>query len=290
MSDKKWKQFEQLVAKIHANLSPEAKITLNDKILGKKTGKKEIDISIKQNIAQYDLLIAIDCKDYSKPLDVKAVEASMGLFDDIGANQGVIVAANGFSSTALKRGTKAGLKLYRLVDTGEHDWKTNVSIPAFCTLHRLKEYNLSISSTGRLILPGNVEDLVELTLYDDNGNVLGTPKQLIYDNWMMGKYPIEVGWQYDLKLTNKDNVTINFQNENFTVNILANINISHEMYFHDMPLSDISGFRDEADKKIITRSITTTPLSLEILQKEWQHLKSKEQLKVKPAFSVSLLA
>ena len=43
----KWKKFEELVAKVQREVSPEAIVTLNDKIRGKITRTvRQVDISI----------------------------------------------------------------------------------------------------------------------------------------------------------------------------------------------------------------------------------------------------
>lgn len=134
MNVPKWKRFEELVAKVQKDFCSEAAtVTVNDKIEGVITGvTRQIDISIRQKIGQYDMLIAIDCKDLAEPVDVKGVEEVIGLIQDVGANKGVIVSANGFTSTALTRGAKAGLDLLRLIDCGDHDWKAEVAIPFLC--------------------------------------------------------------------------------------------------------------------------------------------------------------
>lgn len=47
----KWKKFETLVAKTQYDLAQNAKVVMNDKILGKKTGDfRQIDISIREHM------------------------------------------------------------------------------------------------------------------------------------------------------------------------------------------------------------------------------------------------
>ena len=131
MQQPKWKQFEELVAKIQRDLAgSNATVVHDDKIMGKRTGiERQIDVSIRQRVGQYDILIVIDCKDYGKPLDVKDVEEFMGLAQDVGANKAAMVAAKGYSEAAKERAKDADIELYRVVDTGEHPWKTGASLP-----------------------------------------------------------------------------------------------------------------------------------------------------------------
>ena len=74
--------------------------------------------------------IAIDCKDYKDPVDVKDVEQVICLVEDVDAHKGAIVAANGFTTAARKRGADAGLDLYGLVNVAEHKWRSYVTLPA----------------------------------------------------------------------------------------------------------------------------------------------------------------
>jgi hypothetical protein len=53
--------------------SPQARITPNDYIVGRKSGvPREVDLAIRQHIGQYEMLIVVDCKDYNKAADVNS--------------------------------------------------------------------------------------------------------------------------------------------------------------------------------------------------------------------------
>ena len=71
----KWKNFEELAYGIQKDIASDADVKFNKKILGKITGKKrQIDILITKVIGQFNLSIAIECKDYSNAIDVKKIE------------------------------------------------------------------------------------------------------------------------------------------------------------------------------------------------------------------------
>lgn len=62
--DPKWKRFEKLVYEIQREFAASAKVTLNDSIQGVDSRTpRQIDISVRQNIGQYSILVVIDCKD-----------------------------------------------------------------------------------------------------------------------------------------------------------------------------------------------------------------------------------
>ena len=84
----KWKKFEALVASIQEQLSPYASVTLNEKIKGQRSGVfREVDITVRKWVGQFEIIVAIDCKDYVRPIDVKGVEEFIGLVFDINANK-----------------------------------------------------------------------------------------------------------------------------------------------------------------------------------------------------------
>jgi hypothetical protein len=65
----KWKRFEQLDADIQKDLAPEGfVVTPNDKIMGKDTETmRQIDVSIRGNVGQFEMLMILEAKDYRVP-------------------------------------------------------------------------------------------------------------------------------------------------------------------------------------------------------------------------------
>ena len=79
-----WKQFEDLIAEIQRELTPAAKVQTNLKRQGRRSQSlRQIDLEMK--IAQFDVSIVIDCKDYKKPVDIKEVEAFIPMIEDLSA-------------------------------------------------------------------------------------------------------------------------------------------------------------------------------------------------------------
>ena len=97
----KWKRFENLAATIQRALAPGATVEQNVRMIGRVSGvERQIDIAIRTRAGQFDLFVAIDCKDYKVPVDVKDVEAFVGLMKDVRASQGAMVAALGYTGAA----------------------------------------------------------------------------------------------------------------------------------------------------------------------------------------------
>src|SRR5438477_7677989 len=113
-SQTRWKRFEDLAAHIQRSLAPGATIEQNIRVLGQRSKVfREIDISIRTRVGQYELFIAIDCKDYRRNINVKDVEEFIGLIKDIGAKKGAMIVAWGFTEAAKNRARDAGVDLYR---------------------------------------------------------------------------------------------------------------------------------------------------------------------------------
>lgn len=280
-TDKKWKRYEKLVAQVQALLSPDAKVTHDDKILGKKSGTlRQIDVSVRKNVGQFDLLIAIECKDTSKPADIKDVEESIGLFQDVGAHKGAIVSAAGFTESAKSRGSRAGLELYRLIDAEDHDWKAIVSMPVLCDFRGIKSYNFTFSSgPGPLVIPPI--DPRYIVLFDENKQRLGTTMELLFNRWNHLEPPVEPGEVRDLKLG--EGMTYLLYNDTYyEVIVKSDIIVEQKLYFGNLPIEEIKGFQDEIRGGIITQSFTTAALDVVEVERTWQKIESRDSLAVNP--------
>jgi len=221
---KKWQKFESLVAHIQGLLAPQAEITLNKKILGKRSKTlREIDIAVSQNIGQHNIFITIDCKDYKCPVDVKNVEEFIGLVEDVGANKGAIVSANGFTQAAKTRAADAGIDVYRLVDAEKHDWQSYVSIPVLCDLRKIKSFSVN---TGPFKI---TQDPGTIILFNQNGEPIDTTLNLLYKKWNARLLPVEPGEYTHIKLTD---VTPFIKIEGKLCQLEVTVNICVEKYLY----------------------------------------------------------
>jgi len=86
-----WRDFEQLVTKIHEKLAPGATVAHNQFLVGRSGRRRQVDILISQTIGLYQTRIAIECKRYTRPVSVDKVEAFATKLTDWGVDQGVMV-------------------------------------------------------------------------------------------------------------------------------------------------------------------------------------------------------
>lgn len=125
MSD--WKEYEK---QIHNKLSSkfnDCQIEFDKKIKGRYSQvDRQIDISIKKNVTFRTVFGAVDCKCYSKKVDVKDVDTFIGLLDDVKAEFGIIITTLGFTAAAKNRADASKIELviieYENIDMFKVDW------------------------------------------------------------------------------------------------------------------------------------------------------------------------
>jgi len=125
-----WKEFEKLVAKIYSDLQPGSKVTHNDKIVGKETGKeRQIDVSIRANLAGHDMLIVIQARKRKRPADINAVGEFASVVKDVRASKGVLICNTGFTKKAKEYASNIGVDLCSVHDAQSRDWELDIKIP-----------------------------------------------------------------------------------------------------------------------------------------------------------------
>lgn len=288
MADPAWKQFEVLVANIQKELSGDSVVTHNDKILGRKSGViRQIDVSIRGKVGQFDFLVIIDCKDYAQPVDVKDIEDFLGLIDDVGAQQGAMVSAKGYTEAARNRGVNAGVALYRVVDTDPHKWQAKVSAPLLCDFRNAK-YSLSLSVSAPV--PFRISrDHNDWRLYNRDGKLLGVAPDLVRQRWNSGNLPSEVGQHGDIDFVGEPVQMENGYGQLVPVKMSVTLEVQRRLYFGRISIEKIKGFKDEKDGAVITRGFTTGPVDFETIEKQWQQINSEEEAPAKAMLKLQAL-
>lgn len=288
MTEPRWRRFEELVARVQRELSPQAEVKHNEMIRGRKTGElRQVDIAIRMQVGQFPLLIAMDCKDLGRPATVTHVEAFAGLLDDIGANKGALVASNGFSAAAKKRAAEAGIDLYRLVDAEDHDWRTYATIPIL--FHDLTPVGFRATfhfrSPPESGLPAG--DPLRSELLDANGASVGSPIDLLRELWRAGKVTESPGHFEDVPLSSQQ-LFIRHRGKLYAVQVLGELWVEEHSFFGNIPLSKISGFKDEIAGGVVTRGFTTETLNFEELKTRFRKLKENDRLSVRPLLELKI--
>jgi hypothetical protein len=290
MDQPRWKKFEELVARIQTELAGDAVVTPNDKIVGKRTTiPRQVDVSIRKNVGQFELLIVLDCKDHGRPLDVKDVEEFMGLAQDVEAHKAGMVAAKGFSGTAKKRAQDAGIELYRVVDTGDHDWKSIVELPAVIEFTGVTKFSLSFLPVGdEPFEPPDAIDLRTLVLFDQQERALGTVRDIIGQKWNAGEIPEEPGEYRDVQFA-PNPLKFKSRGSFHQASITANVLVGTRLHFGYWPISKLSGFYDERTGATITRRMEFDNLSMVEVERSWPRINSIAELAVRPVITLRAL-
>ena len=292
MSKPKWKKFEELVAEVQKRLSPNAQVKHNDKIRGKSGALRQVDVSVRETIGQFQILVVIECKDQKDPVDLPKIEQFMGLVQDIGANKGAVVSASGFTSTAINKGTDAGLNLYRLVDMGEHEWKTFVTISVLCDFRRIKNYSFKFVTeqayrqyVNKIIQPE--KDHRNIILYDKNYKELGRVIDFVRKKWEKDKMPTAHG-QHDVVFPN-DPIQLKCENSFFEVRVGVKYFVERELRLDFVPLEELSGFHDVVTGGVITDRFTTSSLNIQEVWRSWYKIEARDKLAIQPTITLTVL-
>lgn len=280
----KWQRFEDLVAHIQSTLAPGATVERNVKVTGRSGLPRQIDISVRTKVGQFDLFLVIDCKDYNGKVDVNDVEAVSGLCQDVGANQGAIVAARGFTGGAVKRAKSAGVNLYTLIDAEKHEWQTLVTIPILLGVRSLESvaFQFSNSSPGPFSLSmHDIEHPLGLAIFSADGVPQGTLEDLLRERWNQGALPNDAGEHGPVRITS-DEAHTRTDGTLYRIDVDARILVGTVRYFKQVPLAEVQGFKDEVTGAIHTNRMVTERIDLASVESTWQRIESTDSLAVEP--------
>ena len=275
-SPPEWQQLELLIADIQKQLAPGARVTHNAILPGYDSETdRQIDVLVEQSIGQFSMKIVFDCKDYARPIDVKGVEAFIAMVQDVRAHQGCLVSAKGFTQSAKKRAKRAGIALYRPIDTAQHKWQTKVALPVLCE-YRSAAIAFKISTTANAPFSLANDFLSAAIVRDEQGNGLGTCAATALGRWNDGEYPYEIGTHDDLPIFPVATYVDNGEGLQILVELTASLIIKGRRYFGYLPLKQIRGLRDEQTGAVTTNAFRTGVLDSVVVENQWQRLKDDE--------------
>jgi hypothetical protein len=276
--------LELLVQRIQKQLAPTAEVLHNVHLPGRVSNtERQIDVLVRQKIGQYEMLIIIDAKDHSRPVDLPGVEQFIAVIKDVGAHRGVLVCPTGFTEAAKTTARAHGIDLYSPVDTEPHKWQMRVTVPMVCDF-RSAAIGFGVSTTVpkpfRMPL-----DFYNLLMAHEVGSErqLGIPMPYALDRWNRGDFPTEPG-KYDyLPLFDQKTVLLdNGYNELIPMDVTVSIWVEQQFFFGNLPIKQISGFKDELSGAVITNAFTTGIFNPDDVYDNWQPIASIEAAPQKP--------
>jgi hypothetical protein len=270
MMTKASRELEILVARIQQQLAPKADVRHDVMLDGRYSKRKrQVDVLVSEKIGQYDPRIVIDCKDYKSPVDVKGVEEFYGLLDDVGAQKGVLVCPKGFTRTAKTRAEGYQIDLYSPFDTEAHNWTVKATIPATCDFRNV-QMSFKISSSVPYPLKLAHGFFFNDMVFDKSGNALGFTLDNAKNKWNAGFFPTEVGEHINLPIFDVPETLIdNGYGMKIPVELTVSTLVQRELYFGQLPVPRVSGFKDEFSGMVITNAFTIGLVSPEEVERDW---------------------
>src|SRR5262245_3629558 len=119
-----WRDFERLAARIYTELVPKgAQVLHNDHIRGHLSGiDRQIDVSIRVEMAGHVFLTVVQAKDFSAAADVNTVGEFATVVEDVRANKGVLICRSGFTEAAQSLARSKGIDLCNIHDAESQKW------------------------------------------------------------------------------------------------------------------------------------------------------------------------
>ena len=189
-----------------------------------------------------------------------------------------MVCPAGFTPAAKKRAIDWQIELYSPVDTDPHKWTAKVSIPVVCD-YRSAAIAFGISCSAPYPFTLQPDFLTKLRAYDTEGNDLGTIFGTAVKRWNDGEYPREPGDHERLPIFGSDEVFVdNGHGKRIPVKVWAIAHVSKQLYYGDLSISEVSGFKDALSGGVITNAFTTGILDNEVVLNEWLKIDNIEAL------------
>jgi hypothetical protein len=115
--------YEAFVASVVSDLklSRDIRVFQQREFVGRHTGRKTfIDVSFEMDYSGFTVLFLVECKLYSRKVEVGDIEVFRTKIDDIGAHKGIVFSTIGFQSGAVQAAKAYGIGLARLSDMPSH--------------------------------------------------------------------------------------------------------------------------------------------------------------------------
>jgi hypothetical protein len=172
--------FEKFILRIHELLEGQnAEVTWNDKIADPDNPiqNRQIDITVRKD----KFLNIIECRLRKEKQDVKWIEELIGRRSSLEANNIVGVSSSGFTSGAIKKASKYGIRLYDLKKLSEEDvmsWARHIKLSIF--FYKYENFAVNLYFDINDIEEINLEDLKnDLENYYGLRSIFSAPNEFI---------------------------------------------------------------------------------------------------------------
>jgi hypothetical protein len=103
-----WQTYEKQVAALVAALDGNAEVVHNKRVEARLSKvMRQVDVLVRGKIIDQEIIIVLECKLTSRPLDIGVVDEFVGKLLDLGADRGVLYSASGMTPNAVWRAQNA---------------------------------------------------------------------------------------------------------------------------------------------------------------------------------------
>ncbi len=176
-----WRAFEALVGRIQRQLAPSATVTEDERIVGRSGVLRRIDVTVRQSVSAYSILIAIDCKRHRRKVDVGYVAAFADQAKDVQASRAVLISNTGFTKGALAIGKVHDVVLQTLREAQETDWVAQFGPRAWTSIVGVTASDVRGTAVGPT--GANIPVTLDTPAYDHEGVQAETVGELFWNWW-----------------------------------------------------------------------------------------------------------
>jgi len=131
-----WRQYERQIFERLNSMAGDAEVEFDVELPGRLSGVgRRLDAVVRGQVGPIGrVVLGVDCKCFSKRVDVKGVETVIGLFEDVGVDIGLLVTTEGFTPAAARRAATArGMRVEIVPYEGLADWEPDFAWCHVCT-------------------------------------------------------------------------------------------------------------------------------------------------------------
>ncbi|MEE8295808.1 MAG: hypothetical protein V3R64_08855, partial [Sphingomonadales bacterium] len=163
----------------------------------------------------------------------------------------------------------------------------SVSAPVVCDFRSAALSFCFSCSTSKPLRMGN-HFFSGSEAFNHDRESLGIPLEVAIRKWNEGNYPSEPGEYKDLPIFEKPEVLIdNGYGELVPIKFTIALLVEQQLYFGKLPISQLSGFKDELTGSLITNAFTTGILDLNDVLENWEPFSLEEKPPVKPLLTLT---
>jgi hypothetical protein len=234
--------YEAIVAKVHRDFGDDSRILEDETIIGKSGIPRQCDVTIRKMVCGYEVLIIIECKDYSRRVDMPKVDAFEGFLDDVGGHKGILISDTGFTEGALARAKRTRrIDLCSVFDATNEGLKYRVTIPTIAEHLGLKWFTAFKQRGEELLQP--------------DANLMSEARAVFAEHWNADPRNRQPGW-HAWNVLVSEFTKIEFLYKWFVVSTLR---------FKEVPLTAGSGTYSYIEDRVRTQGVTTTLDTMAIL-------------------------